>query len=608
MDKSAQVQAIYQAPVAIAYLDRDLNYVAHSLKWCTDYNLPHDNLVGMHHYKVFPEVETVWGENHKAILSDGISESSPAQLFVRKDGSQQWLKWSHGPTFNQNGEISGIVMTTEDITETMNQKFKVDRELQLLLDATNKAKIGSWEMNHVTGELYWSKVTKKIHEVDQDFVPDVNTAIDFYKPGVNQEIITDIFNKSFKTGKRFETELQIITATGKERWVQSILKSEFQNGVCIRQFGTFEDITTKVESELNYKLALRKFHDVFKVSGVGMLVVDPIDFSISEANPKICELLNYESDHIKKFSLEEFVSKVEFPRLFNSVTDLLNEKSDHLEININLKKSTGRFVICSIVGTLIKDEQGNPVDLVIQVVDISGIKKKEEELRAFTKYVEQQNDRLLNFAHIVSHNLRSHSSNFQVLLNLYHQETTVEDQNNIIKLLTSSSSQLAETIAHLNEVVSINTQKIELVNIYLKETIFKTMENISMQIKENHINIEVDIDDDFTIAASPAYLESILLNLLTNGIKYRRKEVSSKITIKAFRHNGRTRIIFQDNGIGIDMKRNGHKVFGMYKTFHGNKDARGIGLYMTKNQVEAMGGTIRVESKKGIGTKFKITL
>lgn len=608
MDKSAQVQAIYQAPVAIAYLDRGLNYVAHSLKWCTDYNLPHDNLVGMNHYEIFPEVEAVWGENHKAILNDGISESSPAQLFVRKDGSEQWLKWSHGPTFDQNGEINGIVMTTEDITETINQKFKVDRELQLLLDATNKAKIGSWEMNHITGELYWSNVTKKIHEVDQDYVPDVYTAIDFYKPGVNQEIITDLFNKSFKTGERFETELQIITATGKVRWVQTILKSDFHNGVCIRQFGTFEDITKKVEAEINYKLALRKFHDVFEVSGVGMLVVDPIDFSISEANPKICELVNYESDHIKKSSLEEFVSKAEFPRLFNSVTDLLNGKSDHLEISINLKKSTGRFVICSIVGTLIKDEQGNPVDLVIQVVDISGIKKKEEELRAFTKYVEQQNDRLLNFAHIVSHNLRSHSSNFQVLLNLYHQETTVEDQSNIIKLLTSSSSQLAETIAHLNEVISINTEKIELVNIYLKETIFKAMENISMQIKENHINIVVDIEDDFTIAASPAYLESILLNLLTNGIKYRRKEVSSKIIIKAFRHKGRTRIIFKDNGIGIDMKRNGHKVFGMYKTFHGNKDARGIGLYMTKNQVEAMGGTIRVESKKGIGTKFKITL
>jgi len=608
MDFSLQFKALFQAPIAIAYLDRELKYVAHSMKWCTDYKLPHEDLIGMHHYDVFPEAEAFWGENHQAILNEGLLESNPAQLFTRKDGSQFWLKWTHGPTYGENGEISGIVMTSEDITETMNEKRKLDREHQLLMDATNKAKIGTWEMNHATGELYWSQVTKEIHEVSPDFIPDVATGIDFYKPGVNQDIVTDLFTKSYTTGESFEVELQIITATGKERWVRSVLKADIENGICIRQFGTFEDITEKVMSETNYKLALRKFHDVFEASGVGMLIVDPIDLKVSQANPKICEVLNYETDHIKSTSLENFVSKEEFPRLFNSVTDLLNKKTDSLQLNINLRKSTGRYVICSVIGTLIEDEQGNPVDLVIQVIDISGVKKKEEELRSFTKYVEQQNDRLLNFAHIVSHNLRSHSSNFEVLLNLYHKETTVEDQNNIIKLLSSSSNQLSETISHLNDVVAINTEKIDLSNIYLKENIFHVMENISTQIKQHHINIEVDIDDDFTVAASQAYLESIILNLLTNSIKYRKKDIQSKIHIKAFKHKGRTRIIFQDNGIGIDMEMNGHKVFGMYKTFHGNMDAKGIGLYITKNQVEAMGGTIRVESAKNMGTKFKITL
>jgi signal transduction histidine kinase len=191
---------------------------------------------------------------------------------------------------------------------------------------------------------------------------------------------------------------------------------------------------------------------------------------------------------------------------------------------------------------------------------------------------------------------------------LYQQETLEEDKKNIIKLLGSSSHQLAETINHLNDVVAVNRDKIELSTIYLKENIFKVMENISTDIKINHVNVEIDIEDDFTIAASPAYLESIILNLLTNSIKYRKEMVPPKIQIKAFKYKNKCRIIFQDNGRGIDMKVNGHKIFGMYKTFHGNKDARGIGLYMTKNQVEAMGGTIRVQSQKDVGTTFKITL
>jgi hypothetical protein len=61
-----------------------------------------------------------------------------------------------------------------------------------------------------------------------------------------------------------------------------------------------------------------------------------------------------------------------------------------------------------------------------------------------------------------------------------------------------------------------------------------------------------------------------------------------------------------DNGIGIDMKKNGDKLFGMYKTFNNNPDARGIGLFITKNQIDAMGGKVEVESELGKGTSFKI--
>ncbi|WP_194851745.1 PAS domain-containing sensor histidine kinase [Nonlabens antarcticus] len=607
MDNSPPNPSLLQAPIAIAYLDKDLNYIIHSKKWCDDHKLNLDNIVGMNHYDLFPNTSKNWREVHLRVLS-GCYESNAAEKFIRKDGSELWLRWSVNPTYDKSQIVNGMVMTSENITESMNARLKIDREHQLLLDASDKAKIGSWEISYLTGELYWSDVTKKIHELDLDYVPDVMSALNFYKPGINQEIITQMFTTSRLTGEQFDVDLQIITAKGNERWVRSVMKAEMFKGNCIRQFGTFEDITDKVTSDIRFKHASKKFHDVFEASGVGMLVIDPIDLKITQANPSICELLNFDQEHIKTASLGEFISKTEFPVLFNSVTDLLNKKIDHLTIDINLKKSTGRFVICSIVGTLIEDENGDPVDLVIQIVDISEIKKKEQELKTFTSYVERQNQRLLNFAHIVSHNLRSHSSNFEVLLQLYQQETKEADKNSIIHLLNSSSTQLSETIDHLNQVVALNTDKIELSTIYLKENIFKVMENISTNIKTNNVNVDVDVDDDFTIDASPAYLESILLNLLTNSIKYRKKNVQTRIVIKAFKYNGKCRIIFQDNGKGIDMKLNGHKVFGMYKTFHGNADARGLGLYMTKNQVEAMGGSIRVQSQIDVGTTFKITL
>ena len=62
-----------------------------------------------------------------------------------------------------------------------------------------------------------------------------------------------------------------------------------------------------------------------------------------------------------------------------------------------------------------------------------------------------------------------------------------------------------------------------------------------------------------------------------------------------------------DNGQGIDMAKHGHKLFGLHKTFHHHKDARGVGLFLVKTQVEALGGTIHAESEPGIGTTFIVS-
>ncbi|OCC28252.1 Histidine kinase [Leptospira interrogans serovar Canicola] len=101
-------------------------------------------------------------------------------------------------------------------------------------------------------------------------------------------------------------------------------------------------------------------------------------------------------------------------------------------------------------------------------------------------------------------------------------------------------------------------------------------------------------------------MESILLNFLTNAVKYRHPDRVPEITLNAERQENRLILSIKDNGLGIDMKKYGDKLFGMYKTFHNNKDAKGIGLFITKNQVEAMGGKIEVESRLNNGTTFRI--
>ena len=125
-------------------------------------------------------------------------------------------------------------------------------------------------------------------------------------------------------------------------------------------------------------------------------------------------------------------------------------------------------------------------------------------------------------------------------------------------------------------------------------------------INTKNILIENQVSEKVFVNCIPAYLESILLNLMTNAIKYSDDKKEIKISFKLSDVEDYHVLHVIDNGVGMDMERYGESIFGLYKTFHGHEDSRGVGLYITKNQIETMGGKIEVESKLDVGTTFKV--
>jgi signal transduction histidine kinase len=140
------------------------------------------------------------------------------------------------------------------------------------------------------------------------------------------------------------------------------------------------------------------------------------------------------------------------------------------------------------------------------------------------------------------------------------------------------------------------------------QVVNRTLETLVVDLKTNNVKIVNKIPDGFKLQTDIAYLDSIVLNLLSNAIKYRRADADPEIIIEAGIRNTVPYFSIQDNGKGIDLEKYGDKLFGMFKTFHGNRDARGIGLFITRNQIEALGGTIEVKSKVGEGTMFTVYL
>jgi signal transduction histidine kinase len=224
-----------------------------------------------------------------------------------------------------------------------------------------------------------------------------------------------------------------------------------------------------------------------------------------------------------------------------------------------------------------------------------------------TSTITEQNKRLLNFSHIVSHNLRSHTSNIESLINLIEISEDENERNEMLGLLKSVSETLSQTMDNLNEVVSIQTnidQVVEPLN--LCKHINKTLEVLHNQISKHEAVITNSVADATTVYFNPAYLESVLLNFISNSIRYKHPGRKPEIFLRSYAENNYIVLEIKDNGIGIDLKKNGKKLFGLYKTFTNNIESRGIGLFISKNQVDAMKGKIEVESTINEGTTFKI--
>lgn len=143
--------------------------------------------------------------------------------------------------------------------------------------------------------------------------------------------------------------------------------------------------------------------------------------------------------------------------------------------------------------------------------------------------------------------------------------------------------------------------------LFFKDVLLTTKRLLFSQISDNNVEINAYFDNVEKINYNKLYLESIFLNLIENAIKYKAPNRSPIINITSkLNDDGSVKLIIKDNGIGINLNRHGKKIFGLNQVFHKHPEARGVGLFMTKTQIESMGGSIFVSSIENEGTTFVI--
>lgn len=163
----------------------------------------------------------------------------------------------HAQPFNA-GELELIRLIAQGVGNELarDQAFKaLQSQRQTLESISSLARIGSWSVDLKTQEVHWSSVTKDIHDVPDDFEPELDTAINFYKEGYSRDRITEVVERGMQSGQPWSEELQIVTASGKEKWVAAIGRAEFEHDECVALVGTFQDIDERVRSNLMLRKA-----------------------------------------------------------------------------------------------------------------------------------------------------------------------------------------------------------------------------------------------------------------------------------------------------------------------------------------------------------------
>ncbi|MBF4465506.1 PAS domain-containing protein [Flavobacterium sp. LC2016-12] len=386
-----------------------------------------------------------------------------------------------------------------------------------------------------------------------------------------------------------------------------LLKDE--KGRAIRMIGAIQDITKQKEEEQRLKL----LETVITQSKDSILITEANSVArripkIVYVNPAFSQMSGYQSNEIIGKSPNIFKGpKSDSDELKKLLRAIKNEEECLIETISYTKQKEEYWVRFSMIP--IFNNEGVISHWISIQRDITDEKKLETEKEHLIRELTQNNKDLKQFSYITSHNLRAPLSNLIGLLNLIEdipvENTELEE---IIAGFTKSTHLLNETINDLVKVIIIkDNPSMQKEEVSLQEVFENVFSQLSFQIELHKPIIKLKFDRVPLLNTNKAYIESILLNLLTNSIKYKSENRKLKISIMAEQIDHKAILTFKDNGIGIDLERNRDKVFGLYQRFHNYPDSKGLGLYLVKSQVETMGGTISIESEVNKGTTFTIT-
>ncbi|MFP5042692.1 PAS domain S-box protein [Parasediminibacterium sp. JCM 36343] len=560
--------------------------------------------------RLHPEDKERVNEVMQSAIAEKKREYSSEFRIIWDDLSVHYIKGTGITEYDDNGNVIQMTGVNWDVTAEREIEAEKKQLTNRLLLATKSAQLGIWEWDLENDTLLWDEGMYKIYGISEN---EFNTVYEGWISRLHEEDRKEIDNEiqlAITNEKDYNSEFRIVWSDSSIHYIGAtgIVERE-EGGKPKRMIGVNWDITAEKESVRHLKL----LESVITNSKDSILITEAEPFN--QPGPKIM-FVNPAFTKMTGYTPEEVIGKT--PRMLqNEETDtkeldklrVAMNNWESVEITVSNAKKNGEKFWNNFNMVPVANEKGWFTHWIAVERDVTKEKEAAIEKEKLLQELIKSNKELSQFSYITTHNLRAPLTNLISICNLIKTDK-IEDERTrkFIEAFKVSTHYLNDTLNDLIKILIIkeNTNW-ERETVSFKEVLGKVTTSIHFRI----VNLVATIKDDFSevesVQFSSAYMESVLLNLITNSLRYAHPERHPLITIKTtIELDGGVKLVYADNGIGIDLERVKNRVFGLYQRFHSNPDGKGMGLYLIHSQITSLGGTIEIESEVNVGTTFTI--
>lgn len=343
------------------------------------------------------------------------------------------------------------------------------------------------------------------------------------------------------------------------------------------------------------------FERLFELSP-DLLCIAGFDGRFRKVNSAVNRTLGYSSEELYASHINDFIHPDDLQKT-SKVRKMLTD--NHSLVNFENRYITKTGEIVWLSWTAKAAEEGDIIFAIAK--NITSKKREEHERISHLANLSERNQNFQKLTYTSSHDLRAPIDNILSIIQLMDLKELGDRNGQLVGLLGRATDQLkAKLDNYIDDLGKSHLVKVKIESVDFEKCLNEVLGSIGHLIEASGAIIEVDFTEAQGVLFNREYLESMLLNLISNAIKYARPTVRPEISIRSKMEDGQVLISVQDNGLGFDLDRVEDKIFGLHQTFHGNPDSKGIGLHLVYTHISSLGGAISVESEVNKGTKFII--